>query len=57
MDVNPRFSAGVAFSNFAGYNFVTNAIKLLQGEPRAALEVQIPEGLILSREYQEKNIN
>jgi carbamoyl-phosphate synthase large subunit len=57
MDVNPRFSAGVAFSNFAGYNFVTNAIKLLQGEPIAALEVQIPEGLILSREYQEKNIN
>lgn len=57
MDVNPRFSAGVAFSNFAGYNFVTNAIKLLQGEPIAALDILISEGLILSREYQEKIIN
>lgn len=24
MDINPRFSAGVAFSNLAGYNFVKN---------------------------------
>lgn len=33
MDVNPRFSAGVAFSRLAGYDMVLNALRLFSGQP------------------------
>lgn len=32
IDINPRFSAGVAFSSFAGYDMVLNHIKCHNGE-------------------------
>lgn len=32
MDINPRFSAGIAFSSLAGYNFVTNHIACFNNE-------------------------
>lgn len=32
IDINPRFSAGVAFSNFVGYDMVTNHLKAVIGE-------------------------
>ena len=31
MDINPRFSAGIAFSLLAGYDFIQNHIKCFQG--------------------------
>ena len=31
IDINPRFSAGVAFSNFVGYDMVLNHIKAIKG--------------------------
>lgn len=32
MDINPRFSAGIAFSQMAGYDFVRNHIKAFSGD-------------------------
>lgn len=32
MDINPRFSAGVAFSNLAGYDFVKNHLNLFMNK-------------------------
>jgi carbamoyl-phosphate synthase large subunit len=32
MDINPRFSAGIAFTNLFGYDIVTNHIKCFTGE-------------------------
>lgn len=32
MDINPRFSAGVGFSSLAGYDFISNHIKVYQGK-------------------------
>ncbi len=31
MDINPRFSAGIAFSRLAGYDFVLNHLKVFSG--------------------------
>lgn len=33
IDINPRFSAGVAFSHLAGYNMVLNHLKVFMDEP------------------------
>ena len=33
MDVNPRFSAGVAFSMMAGYDMVANHLRCFEGDP------------------------
>lgn len=33
MDINPRFSAGIAFSQLAGYDFVFNHLKVFMGLP------------------------
>ena len=52
MDVNPRFSAGVAFSNIAGYDFVTNAIKYLEGLEIESI-VSVKEGMIVTKVYKE----
>lgn len=35
MDINPRFSAGVGFSELAGYDMVANHLRALQGWPLA----------------------
>ncbi len=32
MDINPRFSAGIAFSNLTGFDFVNNHVKCFIGE-------------------------
>ena len=52
MDINPRFSAGVAFSYIAGYNFVANAIKFLEGHEIESL-TSVKEGLILTKVHNE----
>jgi len=56
MDVNPRFSAGVAFSKIAGYDFVGNAIKFLRDEPIENCN-HIYNELIITKEYNEIIIN
>lgn len=33
MDINPRFSAGIAFSQLSGYDFVHNHLKTFLGQP------------------------
>jgi carbamoyl-phosphate synthase large subunit len=52
MDVNPRFSAGVVFSNIAGYNFVKNHILYFLGRRVNALK-NINYGAIITRKYVE----
>lgn len=53
MDVNPRFSAGVAFSAIAGYNFVKNAIKILLDNQIDDFSIDPPIGLVISKDYEE----
>lgn len=45
MDINPRFSAGVGFSLFAGYDFVINHLRCFQDEPIADL-LSTKEGIL-----------
>ena len=52
MDVNPRFSAGVAFSNIAGYDFVINAINYLEGHEVEPI-TPVKKGLIATKVYEE----
>lgn len=51
IDINPRFSAGIAFSIFAGYDMVTNHIKCFDKEE---IDLQIPYNeMIITKKYQE----
>lgn len=51
MDINPRFSGGVAFSRLSGYDMVTNHLRCFRGEP---LDPQvIPAPVIHARRYVE----
>jgi carbamoyl-phosphate synthase large subunit len=52
MDINPRFSAGVAFSNIAGYNFVENHILYFWGRLVKGLN-NVKLGTIITRKYVE----
>jgi carbamoyl-phosphate synthase large subunit len=52
MDINPRFSAGIAFSKFAGYDFVKNSFKILEGEDVDNLSI-VQNGLIVAKDYDE----
>lgn len=52
MDVNPRFSAGVAFSGLAGYDFVRNHVRHHLGLPTESLG-PIQTGAIYTRKYVE----
>ena len=52
IDINPRFSAGVAFTNFVGYDMVMNHVKAING-------IEIDRGCdfkdqILCKHYSEK---
>lgn len=54
MDVNPRFSGGVAFSNIAGYNFVENHILYFLGQKINGIKKRnIQYGTIITRKYSE----
>lgn len=51
MDINPRFSAGIAFSQLAGYDFVYNHLKVFMG-----LTIDIPidySSMIMCKRYSE----
>ena len=51
MDINPRFSAGVAFSMLAGYDMVANHLRCFTGAP---IDDQVhPARSIFSRHYVE----
>lgn len=50
MDINPRFSAGVAFSNYAGYNFVKNHILYFLGGNIETIK-DVKFGMIITRKY------
>lgn len=50
MDINPRPSAGVVFSNIAGYNFIENHINSFLGKPIADL-TEYRYGLVITRKY------
>jgi carbamoyl-phosphate synthase large subunit len=50
MDINPRFSAGIVFSNIAGYNFVENHVRRFLKEKVSKLE-NIKYGVIIARKY------
>lgn len=52
MDINPRFSAGVVFSNYAGYNFVKNHILYFLGKNTEVL-TDVKFGMIITRKYLE----
>jgi len=56
MDINPRFSAGVAFSFHAGYNFVMNALNLMNNTNIEPQVLSIPVGKVIVKEFQEKII-
>jgi len=51
MDINPRFSAGIAFSILAGYNFVSNHIKCFE-DNKIDTSLNYNE-MILTRQYVE----
>jgi carbamoyl-phosphate synthase large subunit len=54
MDVNPRFSAGIAFSSIAGYNFVEGHISSFLGEKIENItKKHIKYGSIITRKYTE----
>jgi len=55
MDVNPRFSAGVAFSALAGYNFVRNHMAYFLGQTVHSLG-PIKYGEIFTRKYIEVTV-
>lgn len=51
MDINPRFSAGIAFSQLSGYDFVYNHLKVFMG-----LSIDYPinySSMIVSKRYSE----
>lgn len=50
MDVNPRFSAGVAFSSMAGYDFVRNHIAYFTGHEIEPLK-RVKQGAVFTRKY------
>jgi carbamoyl-phosphate synthase large subunit len=50
MDINPRFSAGVVFSDMAGYNFVKNHIFCFLGKQIHPLR-EVKYGAIFTRKY------
>jgi carbamoyl-phosphate synthase large subunit len=52
MDINPRFSAGVVFSNIAGYNFVKNHIMHFLNKDVERLG-KVKYGIIITRKYVE----
>lgn len=52
MDINPRPSAGVIFSNYAGYNFIQNHINTFLNLPIARL-IHIKNNLVITRKYSE----
>ena len=51
IDINPRFSAGVAFSVVSGYNMVINHIRCFTGE-EIDLPIEIKERIIIKK-YEE----
>lgn len=53
MDINPRPSAGVVFSNFAGYNFIENHINTFLNLPINEIG-EIKKGLVVIRKYIEQ---
>ncbi len=50
MDINPRPSAGVVFSNYAGYNFIKNHVNIFIEESIDDYE-GAKEGLIITRKF------
>jgi carbamoyl-phosphate synthase large subunit len=52
MDINPRFSAGVAFSGLAGYNFVRNHVAHFLGQTVDPLG-PVKRGAVFTRKYME----
>lgn len=53
MDINPRPSAGVAFSNFVGYNFIENHINVFLNSHATFFNYSSNQKLIITRKYQE----
>ena len=52
MDVNPRFSAGIVFSNIAGFNFVENHVLNFLGQKiQHVRSEKIKYGTIITRKY------
>lgn len=52
IDINPRFSAGVAFSNFVGYDMVTSNLYCFIGKP-ILKPIVIKEQIIAKRYHEE----
>lgn len=52
IDINPRFSAGVAFSNFVGYDMVTSNINCFNGKS-ILRPIAIKEQIIAKRYHEE----
>ena len=52
IDINPRFSAGIAFSNFIGYDMVTSHFNCFWNEPIQSA-VSFDEQIICKR-YREE---
>lgn len=53
IDINPRFSAGVAFSNFIGYDMITSHINSFNGMSICS-PIKIEEQILCKRYYEEK---
>ena len=53
IDINPRFSAGVAFSNFIGFDMITSHINSFIGK-EICNKIEIIEQIICKRYYEEK---
>ncbi|MBQ7818147.1 MAG: ATP-grasp domain-containing protein [Bacteroidales bacterium] len=53
IDINPRFSAGVAFSNKVGYDMVTSHINSFTGKEICA-KIEFEDQIICKRYYEEK---
>jgi carbamoyl-phosphate synthase large subunit len=51
MDINPRFSAGIAFTKLAGYDMITNHLRCFSGE--LIEECILPPATIYTRRYVE----
>ena len=52
IDINPRFSAGVAFSNFVGYDMVISHLNCFLGKEILS-KIEFKEQII-TKHYQEK---
>lgn len=54
IDINPRFSAGVAFSNYIGYDMITSHLNCFIGKT-ICTPIEIPE-LIIYKRFKEEHL-